>query len=155
MVSVPWTTSAPAQPPSSAVVMSPARLYMSSNDSDAPGLFATSRTVRSTPALSKPGIAPNRSAADKVGNAPPLSVARIAMVPPSVNTAMRRPAGLFHQWFHSAVIVRRPRLRGPKDADHVDASGRYVRLRCHGSPAAPDCASCSHLLPSHGQSMPM
>src|SRR5262249_23034159 len=87
MVSVPWVTTAPVQPPSSAPLIAAASSNTSPNESDAPG-FRRKSTIRgsaSTPA--KPGTAASSSGADRAGATPPPGACVIAIVPPSPNTA--------------------------------------------------------------------
>src|SRR5262245_11921717 len=92
MVSVPWMTTAPRHPLSSAPLITAASSNRSPKERDAPGLRRKS-TVRSPAAMpAKPGTAARSSGAESAGATPPRGARVMAIVPPSAKTATPDPA---------------------------------------------------------------
>jgi hypothetical protein len=90
IVSVPCTTTAPAQPASSSAAIAPDRSSTSSMLSAELGSWRKSCSTGLAGSPASPGTEPSSRDAPRTGTAPgePGSVI-IAMVPPSVNTAIR------------------------------------------------------------------
>src|SRR6516225_6495899 len=86
MVSVPWMTTTPRQPLSSAPLIAAASSNRSPKERDAPGLRRKSTVRSSVPMQSKPGTAASSSAAESAGDTPPPGARVMAIVPPSPKT---------------------------------------------------------------------
>src|SRR5215467_6072858 len=86
MVSVPWMTTTPRQPLSSAPLIAAASSNRSPKVRDAPGLRRKSTMRRPAPMAPSPGTAASSSGADRAGDTPPPGACVIAIVPPSPKT---------------------------------------------------------------------